>query len=89
VPSRWGGVRQARQRDSTANAGSVRSRVREPPSPARHRRGTGQADTRYTPTMHATMYIDSATGAILAQLLFLVVVVALLIWLLGRATRRR
>jgi flagellar biogenesis protein FliO len=35
------------------------------------------------------MYIDSAAGAILVQLLFLVAVVAVLVWLFGRVTRRR
>jgi hypothetical protein len=44
-----------------------------------------KAGLRYTPTM----YVDSGAGAILVQMLFWVVVVALLIWLFGRAARRR
>ncbi len=35
------------------------------------------------------MYVDSAAGAVLLQMLFGVVMVALLIWLFVRATRRR
>jgi hypothetical protein len=35
------------------------------------------------------MYVDSAAGAILLQMFVLAVVVAVLIWLLGRAIRRR
>lgn len=48
-----------------------------------------QTETKATLRYISATYIDSGAGGILIQLLFLVAVVAVLIWLFGRAIRRR
>ena len=48
------------------------------------------ASARYTPwTMWIEAYVDAAAADILVQALLLIAVVALALWLLGRARRRR
>lgn len=60
----------------------------ETPYGVRDRTGP-QTETKASLRYTSAMYIDSGAGGILIQLLFLVAVVAVLIWLFGRAIRRR